>query len=126
MRGVKERILMQNAGAKVVSSAKAAASSEAANAPNPRRVAAGKLNRAKRKGITTEGRERLRQAALRNHPWRFSTGPRTPSGKARVAASAKSRKKGPLSVRQLRAELAKLRDLAAEMRRGQQLAADNV
>jgi len=28
-------------------------------APNPRRVVAGRLNRAKRKGLTPEGRERL-------------------------------------------------------------------
>src|SRR5579871_3935548 len=100
---------MQNAGAKVGSNAGAAAR-DAASVPNPRRVAAGKRNRAKRKGLTAKGRERLRQAALQNQPWRFSTGPRTPAGKARVAAGARARKKGPLSVRELRAELANLRN----------------
>ena len=34
--------------------------------PNPARVAAGRLNRTKRKGITPEGRERLRRGALAN------------------------------------------------------------
>lgn len=41
-----------------------------------------------RKGLTPKGRERLRQAALRNKPWRLSTGPRTPEGKARSRANA--------------------------------------
>ena len=37
--------------------------------PNPRRVAAGRRNRAKRQGVTPEGRERLREAATLNRPW---------------------------------------------------------
>ena len=41
-----------------------------------------------RKGLTPAGRERLRRAAARNRPWRFSTGPRTPEGKARSRANA--------------------------------------
>ena len=41
-----------------------------------------------RKGLTAKGRARLRRAALRNKPWRFSTGPRTPEGKARSRANA--------------------------------------
>src|SRR5262245_20964648 len=73
---------------------------------NPRRVAAGKLNRLKRKGLSPEGRERLRQAALRHQPWRFSTGPRTVEGKAMAAANGKKRQVGFLTVRELRAELA--------------------
>ena len=67
--------------------------------PNPNRVRAGRLNRLKRQGLTPAGRERLRQAALRNRPWRFATGPRTPEGKARVAANAKAGQQGPKSVR---------------------------
>ena len=50
--------------------------------PNPRRVAAGRLNRAKCQGLTEAGRQRLREAALANRPWQFSTGPRTAAGKA--------------------------------------------
>ncbi len=38
--------------------------SSEARRPSPARVAAGKENRKKRKGLTPEGRERLRQAAL--------------------------------------------------------------
>jgi hypothetical protein len=80
----------------------------------PRQIA-GRLNRLKRKGLSAEGRERLRQAALHNKPWRFSTGPRTPAGKARAAANCKARQKGPKSVREVRAELADLRSLLRQM-----------
>jgi hypothetical protein len=53
---------------------------------------------------------------LKNQPWRFSTGPRTPAGKARVAAAVKARQLGTLSIRQLRAEVAKLGSLVKDMR----------
>ena len=56
-----------------------------------------------------------RQAALVNRPWEHSTGPRTPEGKARVAANGKVRQKGPQSVRELRAELAEFQHLIAQM-----------
>jgi hypothetical protein len=84
--------------------------------PNHRRVAAGIKNRALRLGLTEEGRERLRESALRHQPWRFSTGPRTPTGKARSSANGRARQLGPVSVRQARAELAGLRQLLCEMR----------
>ena len=89
--------------------------------PNPRRVAAGKLNRAKRKGLTPEGRERLRQAALKNRPWQFSTGPRTPEGKAKAALNPQKQQLGPLSVRAIKRGLADLRALAQEMRDSRRL-----
>lgn len=41
-----------------------------------------------RKGISPEGRERCREAALRNKPWEKSTGPRTTEGKARSSRNA--------------------------------------
>ena len=47
-----------------------------------RQIEANRRNRARRGPLTPRGRERLRQAALRNKPWRHSTGPRTPEGKA--------------------------------------------
>jgi hypothetical protein len=93
-----------------------------ARQPNPKRVAAGKLNHAKRKGLTPEGRERLREAALLHQPWRFSTGPRSPAGKARIAARNKARQQGPLSVREIRADLASLRSLVGEMMQARKMA----
>jgi hypothetical protein len=86
--------------------------------PNPKRVAAGKRNRLKRKGLSPEGRERLRQAALANRPWASSTGPRTPQGKARSARNGKLLQKGELSDREIRAELAEAAAILAASRRG--------
>ena len=83
--------------------------------PNPKRVAAGKRNRALRKAITKEGRERLRANAQLHQPWRYSTGPRTPVGKARCAANGKKRQKGARSMREVRREVAELRLLLHEM-----------
>jgi hypothetical protein len=73
------------------------------------------LNRAKRRGLTAEGRERLRQSALAHRPWVFSTGPRTAAGKLRVAANGRLRQKGEQSCRQLQAMLAGLGQLAGDM-----------
>ncbi|MGP1345555.1 MAG: hypothetical protein ACTS3F_02650 [Phycisphaerales bacterium] len=38
--------------------------------------------------LSEAGRARLRAAALRNEPWRHSTGPRTPEGKRRCSQNA--------------------------------------
>jgi hypothetical protein len=84
--------------------------------PNPRRVAAGKRNRAKRGGLTPGGRKRLQLAALLHEPWLHSTGPRTAEGKARVALNGKKRQVGSQSVREIRAELADLQSLLGEMK----------
>ena len=83
---------------------------------NPRRVAAGKRNRLKRGPTTAAGRERLRRAALQNQPWYYSTGPKTPEGKAKAALNGKVRQKGPRSVRELRRDLAPFYELLNEMR----------
>ena len=83
--------------------------------PSPARSAAGKANRSKRTGLTPEGRERLRRAALANRPWLHSTGPTTAAGKAKAARNGKRRQVGLVSVRELRADLAGLRSLVAEM-----------
>lgn len=53
-----------------------------------RKIEANRANLLKSKGLTPEGRERLRQAARRNRPWEHSTGPRTPEGKARCSLNA--------------------------------------
>jgi hypothetical protein len=84
---------------------------------NPRRVWAGRLNRQKWPGITAEGRQRLRASCLKNAPWKSSTGPRTVEGKARSAANARVLQKGPMSVRQRRAEIAEFLGLAGLLRR---------
>lgn len=89
--------------------------------PNPLRVAAGRRNRLKRKELTEDGRQRLRAAALHHQPWRYATGPRTPTGKARSALNGKRRQVAELSVREVRRELAGLDgviDRLAEIRRG--------
>ena len=85
------------------------------SAPNPRRVAAGRRNVLKRTGLTDTGRTRLRAAALAQQPWRFSTGPRTPEGKARAAENGRVRQKSERSIRQLKAELGQYRALASMM-----------
>ena len=93
--------------------------------PDPRRSAIAKANRAKRKGLTPHGRERLRQSALKQRPWRFSTGPRTPTGKAKVALNGKRRQLGIRSIREIKADLADVRSLLREMCDGRTLAGGN-
>src|SRR5262249_35003500 len=83
---------------------------------SPRRVEGGRRNRSRRGPLTPGGRERLRQSALRNRPWEHSTGPRTPSGKAQSARNGKSRQKGPLSLREVRAALKGVGELVRHMR----------
>jgi hypothetical protein len=69
------------------------------------RQRAGRLNQLKWQGFSEAGREKLRQAALRNRPSQFSTGPKTAAGKARVAANGKKRQVRVLSSRQVKAKL---------------------
>jgi hypothetical protein len=74
--------------------------------------------------LSPEARERLRQAALRNQPWRASTGPRTPEGKARAAANGKSRQKGEQSVREIRRSLDQVTTLTEGLIKARQLVAE--
>ena len=83
--------------------------------PNPKRVAAGRRNRLKRRGLTEAGRQRLRDAALRNRPWQYSTGPRTAAGKARAALNGKLRQVDEVSVREVRHELAGLNNVIEQL-----------
>lgn len=53
-----------------------------------RKLTANRANLRTRKGLTPAGRQRLREAALRNRPWEVSTGPRTAGGKARSRGNA--------------------------------------
>src|SRR5438270_384279 len=84
-------------------------------APNPKRVAAGRKNRLKRRGLTAEGAEELRQSALANKPWQYSTGPRSLAGKEQARRNGKVRQKGHRSVREVRQLLAQLEALAMDM-----------
>ena len=97
--------------------------STATHAPNPRRVAAGRRNRAKRGPLSAAGRERLREAALRNKPWKHSTGPKTRAGRAQSARNGKQRQRGPRSLREVRAALAEIRELIRHMRQARALVA---
>lgn len=58
---------------------------------NPKRVAAGRSNRALRPPLSKLSRQKLRDAALANKPWKHSTGPRTVDGKQRVARNGRNR-----------------------------------
>jgi len=73
--------------------------------PSPRRSEVAKRNRAKRRGITEEGRQRLRESALAHKPWEHSSGPKTPWGKYYSAWNGKVLQKGEYSVREARAEI---------------------
>jgi hypothetical protein len=113
----KKRILMRIDDAELVSNTRNAIEVGASSRPaNPRRVAAGKRNRALRKGLTEEGRRQLQEAARRNQPWQHSTGPKTSAGKARAAKNAKNLQLGPLSVREIKRDLADVRGLLGDMR----------
>lgn len=52
---------------------------------NPKRVAAGKVNRAKRGPLSAETKQKLSEAAKQHRPWEHATGPRTSRGKAASA-----------------------------------------
>ncbi len=83
--------------------------------PDPRRVEIGRRNQTRWKGHTADGLERLRQAAMRNKPWLFSTGPRTPEGKARCAANGRKLCRDVLSIPEVRAEIAQANAMIAEL-----------
>ena len=86
------------------------------SSPNPRRVAAGQCNRRLRQGLSEAGRVKLSRGALSHRPWEHSTGPRTPSGKAKVAANGRLSQVGPYSVRELREKTVEARMLVRRMR----------
>jgi hypothetical protein len=82
---------------------------------DPRRVEIGRRNRARWKGFTPAGLERLRQAVKEFKPWRFSTGPRTPEGKARCAANGRKCCRDILSHPQIREEIRAANALVREL-----------
>ena len=72
---------------------------------NPKRVLAGRINRMKRGPLPLESMHRMRDAINRNKPWKRSTGPRTPAGKAIVARNGKVRQRNSRSIREIRADI---------------------
>ena len=85
---------------------------------NPKRVAAGKANRAKRCGITAAGREQLRASALLHRPWEHSTGPRTPAGKVQARKNGKAyRQSGTMSIHEARAWSQAVTSLLADVQK---------
>ncbi len=69
---------------------------------SPARVAAGRRNRAKWRGFSADGLERLREAACRNQPWGWSTGPRTAAGRQQSARNGARRGRTRLTREYLR------------------------
>ncbi len=69
---------------------------------SPARVAAGRRNRAKWRGFSMEGLERLRDTARANQPWHLSTGPRTVEGRRRSARNGSIRGRTRLAGEYLR------------------------
>lgn len=84
-------------------------------AKNPRRVEAGKRNRALRRGITATGRQRLKDAIMRHKPWLKTCGPKTPEGKRQAARNGLRGK--TTSMRQIDRELKFLQSLVDSMRK---------
>ena len=72
---------------------------------NPKRVLAGRSNRMKRGPLPLESIYRMRDAINRNKPWKRSTGPRTPAGKAIVARNGRVRQMNQSSIREIRADI---------------------
>ena len=83
--------------------------------PNPRRIAAGRQNRMLRGPLTDQGRERLRESAMKKRPWLYSTGPRTDEGKTRSANNGRYAQKGDRSQRQVRAGVADVQQMILAM-----------
>ena len=75
---------------------------------NPKRVQAGRINRMKRGPLPLESIYRMRDAINRNKPWKRSTGPRTPAGKAIVARNGRVRQMNLRSIREIRADICEI------------------
>ena len=75
---------------------------------NPKRVLAGRINRMKRGSLPLKSMHRMRDAINKNKPWKRSTGPRTPAGKAIVARNGKVRQSNLRSIREIRADICEI------------------
>jgi hypothetical protein len=82
--------------------------------PDPERIAGG-VGQLKGKVITPADRQRMRETALKYRPWQYTTGPRTPEGKSKVAENGRYAQKGPVSRRQQRRAVAEVNALLTQM-----------
>jgi hypothetical protein len=57
----------------------------------------------------------MRESALKNRPWQFTTGPRTPEGKAKVAENGRYAQKNAVSRRQREKEVADAKTLLIQL-----------
>jgi hypothetical protein len=85
---------------------------------NPKRVLAGRINRMKRGPLPLESMYRMRDAINKNKPWKRSTGPRTPAGKAIVARNGRVRQMNSRSIREIRADICGIMCLIEANRKG--------
>ena len=95
------------------------------NGTASKQVRTGRLNQRKRKGrgkgITPEGRQRLRETALRNRPREHSTGPKTAKGKLLASQNGRYRQTNEMSRREVRLELSEVSQLLVGMAESRQL-----
>ena len=83
-------------------------------------MAAGRLNRQKRKGLTADGRRRLQAAILKNQPWLVATGPTSNDGKARSALNGSRTGRGNRGVSAMRREMQAVAEQIGQMREARQ------
>ena len=81
--------------------------------PDHERVT-GRVDQLKRKH-SPEGLQRLRESALKNQPWRYTRGPTTPEGKARVAENGRYAQKDAVSRRQREKAVADAHSVLVQM-----------
>lgn len=72
-------------------------------------------NLRKRRGLTPEGRQRLRDAIIFHQPWVDSTGPRSVEGKAKVAMNGRKTKRGYTGVREMQREISAVMAMICQM-----------
>lgn len=84
---------------------------------NPRRVAAGRLNQLKSRGITDAGRKKLSESAYRTKPWEKSTGPTSEEGKEKVSRNSSKTPTPLTSSERFLAELSSHAQIVVRMNR---------
>ena len=78
---------------------------------NPRRVEAGRRNRALRGALTNAGLDQLRQSIKVHQPWLKSTGPKSAEGKRKVSQNSRKHPEPSVDLAMSLEYLANLREL---------------